>query len=60
MSGTVFSGHVTWAQKGPLQDYNIINYKTKIYINYIVYVKYTLKLKLKATNYNKKKNYKTT
>ena len=47
-------------QKGPLQDYNIINYKIKMYINYIVYVKYILKLKLRATNYNNKKNYKTT
>ena len=27
-------------QKGPLQNYNIINYKIKMYINYIVYVKY--------------------
>ena len=34
-------------QKGPLQNYNIINYKIKMYINYIVYVKYILKLKLK-------------
>ena len=46
-------------QKGPLKDYSI-NYKMKIYINYIVYVKYILKLNLRATNYNNKKNYKTT
>ena len=46
-------------QKGPLQDYSIINYKIKIYISYIVYVKYILKLKLRATNYNNKKHYKT-